>query len=282
MRCSPATALLIAGLACASAIYADEAWRTKPPADWDQKDIRQILEHSAWAHRVSLVLVRPAGQVAGCVGSSGPCQRVDAFREPSTTKEPGTLPTPVASHQLSAQAESGELQGRYSGAASSNAPDGVAGVAVVRWVSSRTVREALAHLVSPSGKRLDAQDLAQLAPADAYVVYVDLRVALAEVSRVPQNGILTAQMAHHSSLVLKSTGERIAAARVAPAPLPEFDERKELALAAYYVFFPKQKNGRAVLAEHETEVRFECPLSPVPIRADFKLSRMERQGSPDF
>ena len=283
MKTSRAMPFTLAGLLCVSAALADESWRGKLSTQWDQKEIQQILEHSPWAHRLSVLLVRLAGQSAGCIGSSGPCQRDDAFHEPSNTKEPGALPaTPLGSHQLSAQAESGELQNRYSGPARIDAPGGVAGVAVVRWVSSRTVREALAQLISPSGKRMDAEELAQLAPADAYIVYLDLRVNLADVSRVPQGGMLTAGMARHSRLVLKSSGERIVAARVASAPLPEFDERKEVALAAYYIFFPRQKDGRAVLGQRESEVRFECPLAPVPIRADFKLSRMERGGSPDF
>jgi len=286
MNTSRAMPVFLAGLLCVSAALADESWRGKPSTEWDQKEIRQILEHSPWARRLSVFLVRPAGQVTGCVGSSGPCQRADSFRAPNTTHNSTTLPSPATgSSDLSTQVKAQEAQDRYSApmdSGESGDADGVAGVAVVRWVSSRTVREALAQVVPPSGKRMDAQELAQLAPADAYILYVDLRVDLADVSRVPKGGILTPGIARHSSLILKTTGERILAVRVAAAPLPEFDDRKELALAAYYIYFPKEKGGHPVVPRRELEVRFECPLAPVPIRADFKLSRMARAGAPDF
>ena len=286
MNTSRAMPLLLSGLLCVSAALADESWRGKPSSEWDQKEIRQILEHSPWAHRQSVFLVRPAGQVTGCVGSSGPCQRADSFRAPNTTHSSSTLPSPATtSSDLSGQVKAQETQDRYSApvdSGESGEGEGVAGVAVIRWVSSRTVRDALAQLVPPSGKRMDAEELAQLAPADAYILYVDLRVDLADVSRVPKGGILTPGIARHSFLLVKTSGERIPAVRVAAAPLPEFDDRKELALAAFYIYFPRQKSGHAVLPQRESEVRFECPLAPVPIRADFKLSRMERAGSPDF
>ena len=282
---SRVTAFLVAGLFCASALPADEAWRAKPSTDWDQKDIRQILEHSAWAHRVSIMLVRPGGEVAGCIGSSGPCQRDDSFHAPKLPSDASSTPPdpPRVTSDLSAQAKAKEMQGRYSGSPDPpGSDDGVVGVAVVRWASARTVREALGRMVPPSGKLMEPEELAQLAPADAYVVYVDLRVAVADVSRVPQNGVITERMARRSSLVLKSSGVRIPAARVVSAPLPEFDDRKELALAAYYIFFPRQRAGHASLPRNETEVRFECPLAPVPIHAEFKLWRMERDGAPDY
>jgi hypothetical protein len=283
MKTASVHALLIAALFCAFTARADDAWHGKPVSEWNEKDIRLILERSPWAHRVSVMLVRPEGEGKPCLGSKGPCEREDTFRAPDPMN-PAPAPIKTASGRVSGEGVY-ELRQEYPGAnevASSAKFEGVAGIAVVRWASARTARDALARMVPPSGKRMEPEELAQLAPADAYVLYVDLRVGLADVSRVAQNGLLTEPIARHSSLVLKSTGQRIPAARVVTAPLPEFDDRKELALAAYYIFFPKQKGGRAVLPPGETEVRFECPLAPVPIHAEFKLSRMERDGSPDF
>jgi hypothetical protein len=283
MKTSRACTLLITGLVCALSAFADEAWQAKSPADWNEKDIRQILERSPWAHRVSVLLVRPDGEAAPCLGSKGPCAREDTFHSPNNSSS--NVPGGRASPDLVTQVRNTERQQEYTGAADIDRPersDGVAGIAVVRWASARTVRDALARLVPPSGKRMDAEELAQLAPLDAYVMYVDLRVPLADVSHISQNGVLTEQMARRSALVLKSSGQRIPAVRVAAAPLPEFDDRKELALAAYYIFFPKGRGARATLPARETEVRFECPLAPVAIRADFRLSRMTREGLPDF
>lgn len=283
MKTSSAAALLIAGLFCVLAARADEAWLRKPPAEWSEKDIRHILEHSAWARRVPLLLVRPDGEAKPCMGSKGPCEREDTFHAPDNSNS--SMATHQPSQDLVRQVSGAERQQEYTGAgdfAQGERSNGVEGIAVVRWASARTVREALERLVPPSGKRMTADDLAPLAAPNAYVLYVDLRVPLGSVSQVPQSGVLSERMARRSVLIPKSTGQKIHALRVVSAPLPEFDDRKELALAAYYIYFPKEKDGRAVLPESERDVRFECPLAPLPIRADFKLSRMEREGSRDF
>lgn len=285
MKASQTAAFLLAGLLCASATLARQSWSGKPSHEWNEKEIRQILEHSPWAHRVSLMLVPSLEGVKPCQGNSGPCVRDDSFHEPPTSNSAGATSGRQASTDLSVRAQRQNAQDLYSGpntADDPNAADSVAGISVVRWASARTVRDALARWVLPSGKRMTAEELSILAPADSYVMYVDLRVALRDVGRIPQNGILTPRLARHSFLVLKPTGLRIPAAHITPAPLPEFDDRKEMAIAAYYIFFPKRKDGRDLLPERETEVRFECPLAPVPIRAGFKLSQMEREGSPDF
>jgi len=283
MKTPPLFALLLAGLACTFALRSVEARQGKPPAEWNDKDIRQILEHSPWAHRAPVLLVRPEGEGKPCMGSKGPCAREDTFHPPDTSN---SIPSPAAnSHDLVTQVRNSELQKEYSGGPEAEAPgaaDGVAGVAVVRWASARTVRDALARMLPPSGKRLEEEQLAPLAAVDAYVLYVDLRVGLPDVSRIAQNGVFTEQMARRSFLVLKSSGQRLPAVRVVSAPLPEFDERKELAIAGYYIFFPRRKGDRPAIPPGESEVRFECPLTPVPIRADFKLSRMVREGSPDY
>ena len=283
MKTPSACVLLIAGLSCAVAARADDSWRSKPPSDWSQKEIRQILERSPWARRVSVLLVRPEGEAKPCAGSKGPCQREETFHPPDTSN--ASLMTGRRSPDLVTQTHNTEIQQEYSGAGAVDQPeatDGVTGIAVVRWASAHTVREALARLVTPSGKRMDAAELAALVPPDAYVVYVDLRVALADVPRVPQSGVFTESIARRSTLELKSTGRRISAARVTKAPLPEFDERKELALGAYYIFFSRQERGRDALPPGESEVRFECPLARVPIRADFRISRMAPEGVPDL
>lgn len=272
---------------CASVALARGSWREKPATQWSQKDIRQILDHSPWGHRVSVVLRITAIQAESCPGTSGPCERADSFRDPSTSNTVNGIPTQQALGPRGATWHAGlqELQQRSSGPGSpegSTAADAVSGVSVVRWVSAQTMRDALAKMVSPSGKRMDPQELAQLAGRGLYVLYVDLRVPLADVSRIPQNGVLTPRLVRRSVLVLKSSGLRIPAVRIASAPLPEFDDRKQLSLAAYYIFFPKEKDGHAVFSAGQREVRFECPLAPEPIHAEFKLSQMEREGSPDL
>jgi hypothetical protein len=161
---------------------------------------------------------------------------------------------------------------------------GVSATAVVRWASARTVREAMVRngiqrgLVKPE----EVEKSGIYAPLDTYVVYVDLRVTVADAKKVPQYGLFTAAMLENSVLVAKTTGERIAPLSVKAAPLPEFDERKELALGAFYVFFPRQVGGKQSLPVTETLVRFECRMAPVAITSEFELQKMAREGLRDL
>jgi hypothetical protein len=283
LNASQVSSFVLAGLLCASIALAEKPWPKDPSSEREQREIRQVLEHSPWAQRVPLMVVKPAGVAEFCPESGGNCPQ-DTTRQASYASTLGQR-RGGARDPVDRIEDSKNLMKDPNVEDSSNKSEeakGIAGVAVVRWASARTIRDALARMVPPSGKRMQAEDLAQLAPADAFVVYVDVRVALADAGRVPQNGVLTRHMARHSALVLKSTGQRIDAARVASAPLPEFDGRKELALAAYYIYFPKLKDGHPWLTARDAEVRFECPLLPVPFHADFKLSRMQLSGAPDL
>lgn len=266
---------LLFALSGALAARADEPWRNKPYTEWNEKEVREILEKSPWAHRQSLMLVKPSPQ-APCNARGRGCSTDDSVILPRTsgprqgqilTKEPGAAQNPHGPPDMTP------------------APEGVSGAAVVRWASAQTVREALARSGMKGEKvaTTEALESAPLPPSDAYyIVYVDLRVHLSDVKKVPQSGVFTPAMAQNSTLLVKRTGERISPLRVTAAPLPEFDDRRELALAAYYVYFPRQKDGKLVFTEKEGVVRFECPLTPLPIRAEFDLRDMRRGGVPDL
>jgi hypothetical protein len=273
MNASPVSYLVFAGLLCASVALAEKPSPRDPSSEQEQQHIRMILERSPWAQRIPVTLVKPGAVAQTCRGNGENCLQ-DAFGPvPSrNTSEQGRGPAEPVNHIQ---------EGRIRMVDDMEA-QGITGVAVVRWASARTIRDALARMAPPSGKRMEAEELAQLAPVDAFVVYMEVRVALSCVKRVPRDRMLIRPMALHSTLLFKSTGQRIAAARVASASLPDLGEQDEQVLAAYYIYFPKLKDGHPWLTARDAEVRFECPLYPVPFHADFKLSRMQLQGVPDL
>jgi hypothetical protein len=273
MRTPQACAGLLAVLALALAARADESWRKKPYTEWNEKEVREVLEKSPWAHRENLMLVKPSDQNAPCAAGNLRCFSDDSVSYPTA----GPRRRPLTPDDIQSQ------QGHRAAAAMAPKPDGVFGTAVVRWESAQTVREAL----SRSGVKGEKVATAEAEPAplplsEAYIVYVDLRIKVSDVKKVPQSGVFTTAMAKSSILLVKSTGERISPIRVTSAPLPEFDDRKELALAAYYVYFPRAKDGKPVFDEKETLIRFECPLALQPIRSEFDLRDMRRGGNPDI
>ncbi len=262
-------------LALALIASGNDSWRTKPFSQWDEKEVRQILENSPWAHRVRMLVVKPGLRSVACPSGKPPCSQ-DSF--PPINSSP-------AEHKSSMTAADMQATQDIRTATPSLPPAaGVEGTAVVRWVSSRTVREAMfqSRVQRGQAKPEESQQSGFFAPPDAYIVYVDLRVSLADVKKVPQSGVFTAAMVQNSALVLRSTGERISPLTVKSAPLPVFDERKEVALGAFYVFFPRIVQGKSALPETESLVRFECPIASGTITSEFELSKMGRDGSPDL
>ncbi|HTQ86071.1 MAG TPA: hypothetical protein VMI93_07665 [Candidatus Solibacter sp.] len=275
MKPSKACALLFSLFALSVVVFAGDSWQGKPYSEWNEKEVRQILEKSPWAHRVKLMVVKPPATKIPCPSGNPHCSPDSSPSVPASY--PGRR-RPASPDDINA------LQDRRTASAMPPGLDGVAATAVVRWASSRTVREAMLRSGVQRGlvKPEELHPSEALPPVDAFVVYVDLRLALADVKKVPKNGVFTSALVQNSVLVFKSTGERVAPLEVRQAPLPEFDERKELALGAFYVYFPRQKDGKSLLLADESLVRFECPLAPVSISYEFDLHKMTRDGSPDL
>lgn len=274
MRTRKACALPFALLALATVAFGNDTWRKKSYSQWNEKEVRQILENSAWAHRVKLMVVKPAASGRPCPSGNPRCS-------------PDSAPTIPSAYGRRRSASPEEIRASQDQRSASPTPPGLQGVAataVVRWASARTVREAVARdgvqrgLVKPE----ELKDASFFAPLDTYVLYIDFRIPVSDANRVPQSGLFTEAMVQNAVLVVKSTGQRIAPLSVKKAPLPEFDERKELALGAFYIFFPRQVEGKPALPLDERIVRFECPTVPIAIASEFELRAMARDGSPDF
>ncbi|HMD32408.1 MAG TPA: hypothetical protein VKG84_10900 [Candidatus Acidoferrales bacterium] len=276
MKTPQAWAPLLAVLAVGLSVRAGDSWLNKPCTEWNEKEVRTVLEKSPWAHRERMMVVKAGRENIPCPSGNLHC----------STADDSNMNVPAAPNVRRRGMSPDDLEGldqRRTASAMPSGLDGVAGTAVVRWASARTVREAMERKAMKDAKPAAAQaELPASSPPDSYVVYVDLRVALVDIKRVPQGGVLTATMVRNSSLLMKSTGVRLAPWRVTPAPLPEFDDRREMVLAAYYVYFPRKKDGEPLLSDSETLVRFECPLTPLPIISEFDPRTMKRSGVPDL
>jgi len=273
MRTPQAWAPLLAALAFSLAAHADEPWH-KPASEWNEKEVRAILEKSPWAHRDQVLLTKPKMKEPPCPPGSLRCFSDDTISYPT----PGPRRKPASPDDLN------EQQTKRAENAEGPSSDAIAGTTVVRWASASTVREAMARRQTKpeTVAVVSANEPPPLPPSVAYIVYVDLRVHLHDIKRLPRSGVFTRAMAQNAVLVMKKTGERIPALRVRSAPLPDFDQRKELAIAAFYVYFPREKDGNPVIAAGETGVHFECPLYLGPITSDFDLHKMKRDGAPDL
>lgn len=275
MKLKLACSQLLAVFSLALVAFGSDSWLHKPSSVWSEKEVRKILENSPWAHRVKLMVVNPPPGKTPCATKNRPC---NAEGDPDmSTSYPGP-------RRPGAIDPSQPRQEKRSNAELVPGLEGVAAASIVRWASARTIREAMARNAVQRGAANpgESPNASRLPPVGPYVVYVDLRIALADVPKVPKSGVFTSAIARNSVLVLKATGERISPVSVQTAPLPEFDERKELALGAYYIIFPREIGGKPSLPGSEVRLRFECPTVPVPITAEFDLHKMSREGSPDL
>jgi hypothetical protein len=228
-------AVLLAALASA----AGDVWKSKPFSQWDEKDIRKILSDSPWSKAVQV----PAAWTAGGASST---------ELPSATQE---------------HAPGGGIMGGGMGAPSApSAPQVSQATFVVRWISSRTIREALLRSAVLGGKMKEEEAEKQAAQLmDVYQVMVvgqDMR---------PFQGVDEKELVAKTYLTTKKTKQKIAATGV------QFDrgpDGKTVLVAAFT--FPKQTSGgEPAIAADEKAVEFLCSVGGADIRVNFEIPKMD-------
>jgi len=235
--------------------WAGDAWKNKAYQQWDKADVQKILNDSPWA-KVAHVDVPGAnlspqsGLPAGNSGSSGAA--VKTGKGGGGGGAPSTTPAEL---------------GAETGANLPQIPF------VVRWISSRTIREALVRSAELSGQLKEANAEKDLSiPVDMYEVMVlgpqmDIFEAAGE-STLKENVLLTG----------KKTKEKIAPAKVDIQRTP--DGKKILAIL---FSFPRQTaNGEATIGSTEKAVEFSCALPRANFKVSFDIPKMEDSKGRDL
>jgi len=234
--------VLLAGIACA----AGDVWKSKPFAQWDEKDVRKILSESPW----SKVTQVPASWAAG--DSSG-----------------STLPSATQEHSP----DGGVMGGGKTSGGPPSAPQVTQANFVVRWISSRTVREALLRSAVLGGKMKQEDAEKQAAqPVESYQVMV------VGTDMTPFQGADEKDLASRAFLTSKKTKQRIAATGVEFQRGPDGKSVQALAFN-----FPKQAaGGEPTIGTSEKEVEFSCSAGGANIRTSFDVSKMDDSQGRDL
>ncbi len=146
---SGCVALLLAALVWAGG----DPWKSKPYQQWDAKDVRKVLDASPWAHSVQVEAPWISADGAGDADSGG------------TSSQPGPA-------RAGPSARSGPGGGGVDNGAGGPQTAALA-TFLVRWTSSRTVREAVLRNAILAGQikgDAAAQQLAQ--PVETYEIVV--------------------------------------------------------------------------------------------------------------
>ena len=252
-------AALLAMLLLTTSLYAGDPWKDKPYKQWEEKDVRRVLTDSPWAKEV----------------------RVDATWRGAGVSTPGSSDTAGIGAGGYGQSTAGGVTisgaqgGGGAGPAGQSEQNGgnPPAVYLVRWVSSRTTRQAMARAAELRGTaEADAEQiLAQDLPE--YVLLV-LGRDMSLFSKADEKALK-----EKSYLLSKKTKTHLAPVRVelqrpqSASDQPKAATGQEVTGVVFY-FLKKAAGGEPVLAPDEKSVEFVCETGGLRLKTGFDLQKM--------
>jgi hypothetical protein len=241
----------------------NDPWKAKPYDQWDQKDVQKVLNNSPWT-RVVTVDASWQGNGSMSMPQSGAPQSPSSSGSSSSSSggRPGmgggggggSAPPSGGGAPMSAGGGGGTPQAQF----------------VVRWLSSRTMREAFVRSAELDGriKPEDAQKQVSETP-DAY------QVIIAGPQMEPFDSVEEAAIKEKAFLEPKKSKERIAASKV------EFQRSPDgKSVRAVVIAFPKTTaSGQATIAPDDKGAEFSLGVGKTIIKTSFDFSKMyDAQG----
>jgi len=219
-----------------------DPWKSKPFSQWDEKDVRKILTDSPW----SKVIQVPAAW--------------------STGGDAGGVPDPTVASAAQEHSANGGIMGDRGSGAPPAPPQVPQATFVVRWLSARTVREAVLRSAVLAGrmKEEDAEKQATL-PLEVY------QVMIVGQDMKPFQGADEKSLTEKTYLLTKKTKQKIAAVGVEFQRGPDGKTVQAIAFA-----FPrKTASGEETIASDEKNVEFYSSVAGANIRASFDIPKMD-------
>jgi len=247
-----------AALIAAALVFAGgDPWKSKPYQQWDDKDVKRVLEDSPWAKIVQVDVTWKAGKdsSSGDIGAPAPAanQQVPAGGGGGKTVGGGSSPAaPASNTPVAGAGDSGSSSGEAS--------------FLVRWVSSRTVEKAVYRKAELAGTIKPEEAEKELAKNfDVYELVV-FGPDMKPFQSADEDILKTS-----TGLILKKTKQKISPYKIEITRSP--DGKKVTAVA--FAFLRKAANGEPTIADDEKGVEFNCFVGGAKIRATFDISRMQ-------
>lgn len=253
-------------------LLAEDFWKTKPPEDWSQEELLQLLNDSPWTRKINL------WQITG--------RRFAVFPDGSTALYQESPSSPVI--QYSRELDRVEIERQHA-------------VYAVRWSSASVVIETLAKLEKNSSVLAALQAPPPKIMPDYYILTV----------RVVQPPTLSGADKMSRATIYDQTGSRPLPTTETETKIgdilgslteeellkaSELRTNRKLRLKPDKVlrhgkgagegvsfFFPRQTNGQPLLSPKTKwlEFRFKGKLGN-QLKARFKLNEMQLAGQPDY
>jgi len=233
-------------LSLAAIVWAGgDPWKSKPYQQWDAKDVRKVLDGSPWVRSVQV---------------EAPWINGDADSGNADSLGTQTQPAPASAGQ-------GPRTGPGGGGATAAgvAPQTALATFVVRWTSSRTIREAVLRNAILAGQLKEDAAEEQLAqPVQSYEVVV------AGPDMKPFQSVDEKILEHGAFLMDRKTKQKIMPASV---KIQNSEDGKKIQSVAFY--FPKKSDsGISTIGADVKAVDFLCVVTNVKIEASFDASKM--------
>ena len=236
-------------LALAMLAWAGDVWKTKPYAQWDEKDVMAVLQTSPWA-KVN-------------VTTSGGAWRPSD----STAITGGAIGQPGSSSDTS-HVSAGATPDKPSGSEKAAAATGPS-IYNIYWWSARTIREASMRRQVLKGAI--TQDVADTTVAKVRADY-EILVAGQNMDIFQQRG----EQAFKDAAFIEMKKEK---KKLSPTNV-EFQKTSDgKVLAAIFTFPKKDGSGESTITPDEKEIDFNLRIGDAWVRTNFSLKQMvDSQG----
>jgi hypothetical protein len=236
-------------LVLAAFAWASDPWNGKPYQQWDMKDVQKVMNESPWSRTINVATgfalnSQPMGMPGGG-GAQGPGPEQPKMGQPG-----GGPPTQDSSGEM-ANAHMAKFE--------------------VRWISSQTMRQALARASILDGKMTQADVEQYLAKTPS-----SYELALFGPNMSAFAGATEASLTKDSYLELKSAKKKV-------APVSVHFERSGNGQEMAITFdFPKTVNGEPTIGPNEKDVDFVCKAKDMTLKFRFEPKKMVTKDGLDL
>jgi hypothetical protein len=251
----------------------EDVWKSKPYQQWDIKDVQKVLNDSPWA---KVVHVDAKWRSAG---STSPADRTPQSPDANTAPRPsssGTSSNPMGG--TSAQSPSSAQTPRSpQDMPSGNAPQTSDAPFVVRWFSSKTIREAIARAQVLNGgmSEADAEKALTQEPGE-------YTISIAGADMSPFQGAEEKDLASSAYLEAKKEKTKVAASHVKVEQSKDAKGAAQAVSVVVFYFPKKDASGQPTLPPTEKGVEFACAAKGSTIKTSFDLAKMRAASGPDW
>jgi hypothetical protein len=225
-------------------LWAGDPWKDKPYKDWNENDVRKILNQSPWSKRIQV-----EGREKNPTG-------LESSEDSAEGGEAGS------------ESGGGEEGGEAGGEREKESKRGI--TFVVRWGSSRTLREAWVRGQVLQKKILEADAEKSLPPAPGDYELLLIGSDMTSFEKADQ-----ATLKAKSYLLAKKSKQKINPNQVELARTPDGKRIKGI----IFHFSKKTPTGEPILTPDEMELKFFAPGGAIEIKASFDLQKMvDKEG----